>query len=177
VQRAIEALFDAERDNAFTLAELCERIYGVRRVKDPESSDLMQWHRNVVTRALHKVATRRPEIQIQRSHGHGRALVVFRHDEVMSYAMARLKTDNHYRSNDRRLRWTHDEQALRKELAECRHLVEPGGAWWRHVQLFLAERDGDADRLAELQAEQAGDLERSEQALARAFASSARRSG
>jgi hypothetical protein len=39
---------------------------------------------------------------------------------------------------------------------ERQHLVEPGGAWWRQVQMFLdRKRAGDADRLAELQAEQA----------------------
>src|SRR4051794_33939405 len=30
LERAIEALFDTERDNAFTLGELCERIYGIK---------------------------------------------------------------------------------------------------------------------------------------------------
>ena len=97
VERAIEALFDAERDNAFTLEELCERIYGVHRVKDPELSDpkrLRPSHRNAMTAAAHRVAARRPEIQIERSGGLGGALVFFRHDEVMSYAMARLKADN-----------------------------------------------------------------------------------
>jgi len=29
IERAIEALFDADRDNAFTVEELCERIYEV----------------------------------------------------------------------------------------------------------------------------------------------------
>jgi hypothetical protein len=164
IGRAIEALFDAERNNAFTLEELCERIYGVHRVLDPESTDpkrLRQTHRVAVARAARKVATRRPEIQIQRGGGLGGTLVFFRHDEVMSYAMAQLKTDrgNHYRSNDRRLHWARDEQALRKQLVQRQPLVEPGGAWWRRVQMFLAERAGDAVRLAELKAEQ-------EQALA-----------
>jgi hypothetical protein len=102
---------------------------------------------------VRNVATRRPEIQILRGQSHGRALVFFRHDEVMSYGMARLKTIGRYRSNDPRSSWSNDEQALRRHLAERQHLVEPGGAWWEHVQMFLAERDGDADRLAELEAE------------------------
>jgi hypothetical protein len=162
LERAIEALFDAERDNAFTLEELCERIYGVHRVEDPQSTDpnrLRLSHRNAMTRAARKVMARRPEFQIERSRGLGCTLVFFRHDEVMSYAMGWLKADHsqHYRNNDPRLYWTLDEPDLLKQLTEgdYRKYVEPGGAWWRHVQRFLAERDGDAERLAQLDAERA----------------------
>jgi hypothetical protein len=30
----------------------------------------------------------------------------------------------------------------------------PGGTWWRHVQVRIAECDGDAETLAQFQAEQ-----------------------
>ena len=66
----------------------------------------------------------------------------FRHDEVMSYAMARLKADRfqRYRSKDPRLHWSHNEGALRRELDEGSHrkLIRPGGAWRRQVEIFLA---------------------------------------
>ena len=32
--------------------------------------------------------------------------------------------------------------------------IVPGGAWWRHVQIHIAERDGDVERVAQLKAEQ-----------------------
>jgi hypothetical protein len=64
------------------------------------------------------------------------------HDEVMSYAMARLKADRfqRYRSKDPRLHWSHSEGALRRELDEGSHrkLIRPGGAWRREVEIFLA---------------------------------------
>ena len=122
LERAIEALFDTERDNAFTLGELCERIYGIKENRPRPAQ------RNAVTRAARNVATRRPEIQVLQSQSHGRALVFFRHDEVMSYGMAQPKTIGRYRSNDPRSSLSNDEQALRRHLAEHQHLVEPGGS-------------------------------------------------
>ena len=35
-----------------------------------------------------------------------------------------------------------------------RKCIEPHGWWWRAVELFLAERNGDAKKLAQLQAEE-----------------------
>ena len=68
----------------------------------------------------------------------------FRHDEVMSYAMAQLKADRfqRYRSRDPRLHWSNDEGSLRRELDDESHrkLIGPGGAWRRQVEIFLARR-------------------------------------
>ena len=68
----------------------------------------------------------------------------FRHDEVMSYAMARLKADRfqRYRVKDPRLHWGKDEGDLRRELDDETHctLIGPGGAWRRQVDMFLARR-------------------------------------
>jgi hypothetical protein len=169
IERAIETLFDAERDNAFTVEELCERIYGVVRVPreqsynrdvgdyTPNRPHLESKHRHAVVRAARNIGKRRPEIQHWVSETLTGTLVFFRHDEVLSYAMGRLKADflYDYRNKDPRQRRVSDETALRKKLADERHqrLIAPGGAWRRFVQMFLAERDGDADRLAELEAE------------------------
>jgi hypothetical protein len=156
VALALDALFDAEPDNAFTLEELCERAYpGVNRIQKK--------HRVSVARAAHKLADRRPEIRRFRTEGLGRALVFFRHDRVLSYAMARLKTDflNSYRSKDRRTppHQRKDEDDLRRILTEQdRHLIAPGGAWWRHVQVFLAVATNDPEKLARLQAEEQANL-------------------
>jgi hypothetical protein len=97
VERAIEAVFDTERDNAFTLEDLGERVYpGVDRIEKK--------HRAVIARAARNLGRRRPEIHCLEGEGLGGALVFFRHDEVVSYAMARLKAApwNRYRSKDRR---------------------------------------------------------------------------
>jgi hypothetical protein len=86
------------------------------------------------------------------------ALVFFRHDEVTSYAMRRLKIDRleHYRSRNPGHYWSKNEEALRRKLADDRHrgLLGRGGAWRRFVDLFLARRDGDVEKAARLHAEQ-----------------------
>jgi hypothetical protein len=70
--------------------------------------------------------------------------VFFRHDEVMSYAMARLKADRfqRYRSKNTRLHWSSDERVMRLQLDDESHrkLTGPGGAWRRQVEVFLARR-------------------------------------
>lgn len=76
----------------------------------------------------------------------------------MSYAMARLKADRlyYYRSNDPRVRHSNisDEADLRRTLSDDRHreLIAPGGAWWNHVHIFLAEQAGDVETVARLEA-------------------------
>jgi hypothetical protein len=169
VSRAIEAALDAEPDNAFTVEDLCDRVYrGINRVEKK--------HRVAVLRAAKAIVARHPDLDCMTSEGLG-TLVIFNRSCVMSYAMARLKTDqfNRYRSNDRRDKWTpprwltkgygdpgkgivwrfrHQsttEAELRAALGDERRrkLVAPGGAWWRHVQIHIAERDGDAEKLAQ----------------------------
>jgi hypothetical protein len=98
----------------------------------------------------------------------GGTRVYFNIDRVLSYGMARLKTDqfNRYRSNDdrwflpsallRRLepdqyrkgyvyQWHRSNEAeLRARLAEGgrehKHVV-PGGVWWKHTQHAIAEME------------------------------------
>ena len=93
VQRAILAAFKAEPDNAFVLSELCERVYpGLNRIEKK--------HRNAVARAAKAI----PSITYTRRGTLGCELVFYDPLNVMSYAMARLKSDEleHYRSNDAR---------------------------------------------------------------------------
>ena len=177
IERAIAAILDAEADNAFTTEDLCERVYsGVNRVEKK--------HRVAVLRAANKLVKRRDNTGCQRCENLGGSRVYFNIDNVMSYAMARLKTDqfNHYRSNDDRwftpsallrrhrpdrfqkghvYRWHRSSEAeLRAELAEGgrnhKHVV-PGGVWWKHTRWAIAEvearRDGDTNRLEEIEAE------------------------
>jgi hypothetical protein len=92
VQRAIRAIFAAEPDNAFTTAELCERVYGNRVEKK---------HRIAVIRAASKL----PELAHHSGESLGNQLVFYDPLNLGSYAMARLKLDNfnHYRNRDHRL--------------------------------------------------------------------------
>ena len=140
IQRGLIEIFDRERDNAFTTEDLCERIW-------PDlypgllGSRVRKSDRESVIRAARHIALQRPEIQWLHSQRVGGMLVFFRHHEVMSYAMARLKADRfqRYRSKDPRLHWSQNEGALRRELDEGSHrkLIRPGGAWRRQVEIFL----------------------------------------
>jgi hypothetical protein len=152
IERAIEAVFDTERDNAFTLEELCERVYA-------DANQIERKHHISVARAARNLERRRPEFQHYYGENLGNPLVFFRHDEVMSYAMARLKADRSsgYQSNDWRRQPDNnrDEADLRSWLGDGgshRALVEPGGAWWTQVRIFLAERAGDLATVARLKA-------------------------
>jgi hypothetical protein len=155
IERALADIFDRERDNAFTLEDLAERVW-------PGLTQLSKKHRVSLARAARNLGRRRPEIQGFHGENLGNALVFFRHDELLSYAMARLKADRFrgYRNKDRRaLDWrtTKNDNTLRRRLDDelYRKLIGPSGAWRRDVDMFLAERDGDHGRLARLKAEQA----------------------
>jgi hypothetical protein len=177
VSRAIEAVLKAEPDNAFTVEDLSDRIYrGINRIEKK--------HRVSVLRAAKAIVARCPDLDWMAGDCLGGAVVIFNRYRVSSYAMARLKTDNlnRYRSNDKRTTrlvsgwyrkarglpapakgkvWveTHHnatEADLRAQLESDRHrkLIAPNGAWWREVQIQIAERDGDAERVTQLKAEQ-----------------------
>ena len=188
IERAIAAVLDGEADNAFTTEDLCERVYsGINRVEKK--------HRVAVLRAANKLVKRRDNTGCMPGENLGGTRVYFNIDNVMSYAMARLKADNfnHYRSNDDRWftpkpKWFREamgykkgyryqehrssEAELRARLAEGRRehkYVVPGGAWWKHTQSAIAEmeakRVGDTKRLAEIAAERKADWEAFEQGL------------
>ena len=192
IERAIAAVLDGEANNAFTTEDLCERVYsGVNRVEKK--------HRVAVLRAANKLVKRRDNIGCLRGGNLGGTTVYFNIDNVMSYAMARLKADslNRYRNNDDRWftpapKWFREgmgykkgyeyqhhrssEAELRAQLAEGgrehKHVV-PGGVWWKHTQRAIAEmeakRVGDTKRLEEIAAERKAELEALEQGLSAAL--------
>jgi len=151
VQRAIEAAFKAEPDNAFTTAELCHRTY---RLKFKGDAFIETKHRVAVVRAAKKI----PNLNYVVSCCLGSQLVFYDKFNVMSYGMARLKADNveNYRNNDPRLRYGRKstEAGLRARLADDQHrqLMAKDGAWWRHVEIAKAEAQGDKKRAAQLRA-------------------------
>jgi hypothetical protein len=126
-------------------------------------------HRVAVLRAATRLIKHRDNTGCQRSENLGGSRVYFNIDNVMSYAMAQLKTDqfNHYRNKDdrwfipeRHPNWFREamgykksyvyqhprrtEDELRARLAEGgkdhKHVV-PGGVWWKHTQWAIAEME------------------------------------
>jgi hypothetical protein len=136
IQRQLALIFDLDPEGAFTIEELCERIY--------ETESITKSHRVAVIRAAKALAKKHPGLEWWRSEGRGSTLVFFHHDNVMSYGMARLKSDCLSRHDDERVLW----KRLRDE--EHRKLSRPGGWWWLHVQTWIGERDGDTTKLKEL---------------------------
>jgi hypothetical protein len=152
VGRAIEAALIAEPDNAFTVDDLCDRVFpGINRIEKK--------HRVSVIRAATSVGKRRANLSWWRSEHLGGTMIYFTADNVMSYGMARLKSGflYHYRGTDRRRHgFERTEQELRALLAEGgkeHRCVVPGGPWSRHVEMWKAERSGDTETVEKLRAE------------------------
>ena len=166
VQRAILAAFAADPDNAFLLSELCERVYaGCNRIEKK--------HRNAVARAAKAI----PSIDHMKREVLGSELVFYDPLNVMSYAMARLKSDSlgpaaGYLNNDYRpikqkiwrgadiTSWRRydirSDRIFHKMLSvggdHHKYVVE-GGCWWRHTELRKAQANGNEEAVARLQAE------------------------
>ena len=137
VERAIEAILTWEADNAFSVADLCKRIY-------PRIKRIDKKHRVSVLRAARKLAQRRDTLDTMGSWTRGGAVVYYNLDNVMSYAMARLKAD--FLSNYEGTRYgaKDSEEDLRNRLAAGGkdHLrVVEGGTWWAHTQSQIDELD------------------------------------
>jgi hypothetical protein len=158
VGRAIEAALIAEPDNAFTVDDLCDRVFpGIDRVQKK--------HRVSVIRAAKSVAKRHANFESVRSEMLGGTTVFYVADNVMSSAMGRLKSDNlhGYRNSHPNPRWVSDtEQELQARLIEGgkdhRHVVA-GGCYWRQVEEWKAKRSGDTETVQRLQAESDREME------------------
>ena len=124
---AIEAIFAAEPDWAFTADEICKRALAVTKPK--------RKHRTAVLNA-----SRAAGMGIMFSESRGRTRIIFNLDSLMSYAVARKRS----------WMWSlyGSEERLRAELApdgRDHHLITDGGPWVRHWQMFVAEAKGETD--------------------------------
>lgn len=147
IENGVLAVFNEEPNNAFTVEDLVERIYRwVGRVE--------RRHRVAMLRSAKKVCLRSANWTWLESGGVGGSLVFFSPYNVMSYAAARIKGEecgNNYRVNDpRRLGYPHWKSLTDDDVKDClapgeskHHTVVEGGAWWRHVQMAIVERDKD----------------------------------
>jgi hypothetical protein len=183
VQRAIEAVFATEPDNAFLLSELCERVYpGLNRIEKK--------HRIAVARAASGI----PGLAHMHRETLGGELVFYRPASVMAYAMARLKSDRFgpgaaYRNNDDRpvkqtvwhgvdiTSWRQydipSDQIFREMLApggsHHKYIVE-GGAWWRFAAAEHARLSGDIATYERLKQEQKAEWDEFTEGMRAAFA-------
>ena len=115
IERAIRGLMDTEPHGAWTVEDLCERVYaGINCVEKK--------HRVSVQRALRRVVDGDADWLLFRSDQVGGTLVLVNHANVRSYALGRLKADNtmYYRNPDSRRWQTATEADLLAELELAR---------------------------------------------------------
>ena len=139
IERAIAHLFQTDVDDAYTVEDLAERVYTTAETIEKK-------HRVAIIRAGKKICQRSPDWTWYIGENRGNTLVFFNLYNTLSYATARLKADmfNFYRHKDKRTNG--------KDARQIKKMLEPGGsyyghvrhggAWWRHVQLRIADRDG-----------------------------------
>lgn len=138
VERAIEDAFTAHPGDYFGVAALC--LISYKGINEPAKR-----HRVAVLRAADRVAARLGWIRLtsERPGGH----VVYANPlDVRSYALGRLRAD--HVSNDLSDVELLDLIAEPDDGNRLAHrsrwgLIQPGGAWWQHVEIAKARRDGD----------------------------------
>lgn len=147
IQRAIEAAFGADPDNAFTVEDLCDRVYpGIARIEKK--------HRVAVLRAARNLSKARDDIGSTTSWQLGGTRSFYNLDSPISRMMAALKCGDHhhYRSNDGRISWrVIKTEAELKRMAHAQ--VAPGHWAWFETEIWRAERRGDHDEASELRAQ------------------------
>jgi hypothetical protein len=159
IARAIANLLADEPEGAWTTEELCQRIYhevSIERSRlDPETA-VQKKHRVAVIRAANNIIAQRPEVVWDRNWHHGRTLILYRRDNYASAALAQAKTDDINR-NDSQFRWVRrqdkrDASAAQTCQAAAKLMTNPMAYSMREVRRFLAERDGDTETVAKIDA-------------------------
>lgn len=166
LMRAVARLFFEEPDGAWTVEDLCERILGLTPgMVEPR-------HRVCLRCAASAVISYTEDWAAGQSRGAARRFVYFNRASVLSYALARLKSDRQYRYRCRIAdREPYNERDLLQRLADGKehHLIIEGGAWRRHVERYIAirnaQRTGDGAQLRKIKQEQ----QRESDTFARSF--------
>ena len=141
IERTIYDLFDKHPEGAWTTEDLCRLIY-------PATNRVEKKHRVAVIRAMKKTTgktdDRYRDLTCWQAETTGRTLVLFNNANVMSYGLARLKTDNYpsyvccKSSRDSWLVETEEELLKRIQPGGRNHdYIVPGGAWHRHTQMYI----------------------------------------
>lgn len=156
IQRALIDICERESDNAFTVEDLCDRIFSGNRIEKK--------HRVSVLRALRSLASETGKYRVLRSRHKGGGLILYDAWSLPSYSMARLKAHLFYRTTRYYAGLTAEEQEakLRAETEPGgRHHrdVSEGGRWLEDVACEVAFRDGDHDTAARLRAKREREFE------------------
>jgi hypothetical protein len=148
IERAIESLFIAQPDSAFTSDELCLHAYP--NLNPSERRLIQRKHAVSVIRAAKKVCARMPDWTMQHGWGRGGLGVFLNRASLASFAVGSRKAQHHGNDTEGAKASIEPGMHHHKDYAE-------GGWGWRRVQLYIADRDGDTS-------EQANDLRRQDNA-------------
>lgn len=148
IQRAIEAAFTAQPSATFTVYELGPIAY-------PGLNDMAKRHQGSIRRAAEKVASRLWWVGL-RSERPGGLLVYCNTLDVRSYALGQLRAACVNNS----LALDQIETLLEEPRCDApwRHRsgwdrMQPGGAWWYHVEVAKAQKAGKHQEVERLRAE------------------------
>ncbi len=167
LMRAVARLFFEQPNGAWTVEDLCERVLGLA------PGMVEQRHRVCLRCAASEFIAYTEDWAVGQSQGPGRLLVYFNRASVLSYALARLKSDRQYRYQSRiDGEGPLNEADLLQRLApdgKEHYLITEGGAWRRHVERYItirnALRAGNGAQVAKIKKEQ----ERESDTFARSF--------
>lgn len=155
IERAIEAAFTASPDDAFSVSELGAFAYpGLNRVE--------KRHRVAILRAADKVG-RRLWWAGRTSERPGGAVIYFNLLNVRSYTLGHLRRDlvNGSAPMEQLLDLMEPPQfgdPWRSRNQWDR--MQPGGAWWLHVEMNKAQKAGDLAEVERLRAELRASVDR-----------------
>jgi len=141
IERAVVDLVASNPDNAITVEDACVRVYHLAAAYGVDKK-----HRVAVIRAANSAIKRGANLGLMGWGGRGRAAVLYTPDNLTSCGMAHIRTSAS-------AWWTDEHARERLTHEDYQEHMAPGGAWWCQVELFKAEHDGDAAKVAEIEAQ------------------------
>ena len=152
VERAIHEIWTNSPDDAFIVEDLAAAY--------PDINSVEKKHRVAVLRAAYKVATRLnwSYMNCERPGSH---VVFYNPISLRSYAISLWFRDFLYQSMtlaEIGHFFDSGERRVGRLDERNRPLIEPGGTWWRHVEIEKARRAGDQQTVDLLRAEAAAEL-------------------
>ena len=158
VERAVQDLFESDPTGAWLIDDIVWHVW-------PDNDYPLPRSQLVSARRAAKNVAQRLDWDTWRSGiftRRGAPMAYYNPYNVMSYALARVKTDHEYWA----LEFSEADWRAKLDKDDNQRCIEPGGAWWIHTEQRIAKRDGDEARLAELDAMMEELRERVQEAIA-----------
>lgn len=139
IQRALEALFIAHPDTAFTVEDLATASF-------PGINQIEKKHRVSVLRAAAKACGRNGWSYVN-AEALGGMAIFFNQRSTKSYVLAKARARFPDRDAATLSGWLEGEEESNGVIEKLRTNGQPGEAYDLHVQLFTAQLDGDEEAI------------------------------